>query len=133
MYQIYFLLLALFALSPIQCQAEECDNIAEILRKSELQHSLPAKLSNQALQKIALFAKEVEAKRNNYARALDLYLDHIGADKAVDQARIDYEKAQINLAAYWNSMKQVLPILKNQEKLVQAWKQKYHCGGAAEL
>ncbi|MBY0358240.1 MAG: hypothetical protein K2W82_09590 [Candidatus Obscuribacterales bacterium] len=132
MYRPY-LLIALLNFLPLQCFAEECDNIAEILRKSEFQHSMPAKLSNQALQKIALLAKEVEAKRNNYARALDLYLGHIGADKAVDQARIDYEKAQINLAAYWNSTKQVLPILRQQEKSAQAWKQKYHCGGASEL
>lgn len=104
--------------------AEECDDIAEILRKSELQSSSTSRLSDHKLEQLALLSKEVESKREKYARSLGLYLEKIGADKDVDQNRIDYEKAQIKLGDFWHRTKETLSILKKQEHLAQDWKKK---------
>lgn len=104
--------------------AEECDDIAEILRKSEMQASSSSKLSDHKLEQLALLSKEVESKREKYARSLGLYLEKIGADKDVDQNRIDYEKAQIKLGDFWHRTKETLSILKKQEHLAQNWKKK---------
>ncbi len=104
--------------------AEECDDIAEILRKSELHSSSSSKLSDHKLEQLALLSKEVESKREKYARSLGLYLEKIGADKDVDQNRIDYEKAQIKLGDFWHRTKETLSILKKQEQLARNWKKK---------
>lgn len=104
--------------------ADECDDIAEILRKSELAAPSNAKLSDHKLEQVALLSKDVESKREKYARSLGLFLEKIGADKDVDQNRIDYEKAQIKLGDFWHKTRDTLEILKKQEHLTQGWKKK---------
>ena len=117
-------LVAIAVLCPwLAAWGEECDTVDERLRQSELKMSTPnSKLSAKKLEKIALLSKEVESRRTKYARYITMYLEKIGSDKDVDQSRIDYEKAQIALAGEWNQVRQVLPIIKKQEKIVIDWK-----------
>lgn len=104
-------------------RGEECDTVDERLRQSELKVNTPTnKLSAKKLEKIALLSKDVESRRTKYARFITMYLEKIGSDKDVDQSRIDYEKAQIALAAEWNLVRSVLPVIKKQEKIVIDWK-----------
>ncbi|MBP7862408.1 hypothetical protein KA183_12055 [bacterium] len=94
--------------------ADECDDIAEILRKSELAAPSNAKLPDHKLEEVALLSKDVESKREKYARSLGLFLEKIGADKDVDQNRIDYEKAQIKLGDFWHKTRDTLEIQKDK-------------------
>ncbi len=48
--------------------ADECDDIAEILRKSELAAPSNVKLPDHKLEQVALLSKDVESKREKYAQ-----------------------------------------------------------------
>jgi len=115
---------------PLAVSAEEGDDIAELIRRTELKAPSKIRLSDKKLKEVALLSLDVEAKRQKYARTLDLYLERIGADKDCDQARIDYEKAQVALASKWNRTREVLNIIRKQEKLAQDWKKK--CAASRE-
>jgi hypothetical protein len=102
--------------------AWDADDIAEIIRETELKAPPIAKLGENKLREIALSSLDVEAKWEKYARCLDMFLEGVGSDKDVDSAKVEYEKAQVTLAGKWNKTREVLPILKKQEKLAQKWK-----------
>lgn len=102
--------------------AWDADDIAEIIRETEIKGPSIKNLSEKKVKAIAMCSLEVEAKREKYARALDMFLEGVGADKDVDSAKVEYEKAQVNLASQWNKAHEVLPILKKQEVLAQKWK-----------
>ncbi len=101
---------------------ETKDEVVEILRSTELPSESMDGLSDRELSEIALLSKTVEAKRDLYARALELYIERIGAGKDVDQARIEYEKAEISLAAAWKETRKVFAVLNKQSKLAHEWK-----------
>jgi hypothetical protein len=101
---------------------ETKDEVVEILRRTELPSGSTDDLSDHALSKVALLSKTVEAKRDLYARALELFIERIGAGKDVDQARIEYEKAEISLAAEWKETRKVFAVLNKQSKLAHEWK-----------
>ncbi|CAN5149406.1 hypothetical protein BH10CYA1_BH10CYA1_60150 [soil metagenome] len=102
--------------------SEKRDYFIQALQATELQNGSTDKLSDRALSEVTLLSKTVEAKRNIYARALELYIERIGAGKDVDQALIDYERAEISLAAEWQSTRKVLAVIKKQDHLAHEWK-----------
>lgn len=109
------------ALAPVAA-SETREDVIEALRATELQSGSTDDLSDKALSEVALLAKTVEAKRDVYARALELYMERIGAGKDVDQALIDYERAEIRLAAEWKATRKVLEVIKKQDHLAHEWK-----------
>lgn len=109
------------ALSPAW-SSETREEVIEALRATELPSGSMDDLSDEKLSEVALKSKTVEAKRNTYARALELYMERIGAGKDVDQALIDYERAEIALAAEWKTTRKVLEVIKKQDKLAHEWK-----------
>lgn len=100
------------------------EEVIEALRRTELRVGSMDDLSDSELSKVALRAKEVEAKRDIYARALQLYMERIGAGKDVDQALIDYEQAEISLAAELKNTRKVLAVINLQDHLAHQWKQR---------
>ncbi|MBS1955780.1 MAG: hypothetical protein JST89_16470 [Cyanobacteria bacterium SZAS-4] len=102
--------------------SETRDEVIQALRATELQNGPTDDLSDKALSEVALLSKTVEAKRDVYARALELYIERIGAGKDVDQALIDYERAEISLAAEWKATRKVLEVIKKQDHLAHEWK-----------
>ncbi|MBI2809899.1 MAG: hypothetical protein HYX67_03590 [Candidatus Melainabacteria bacterium] len=102
--------------------SETREDVIEALRATELQNGPTDGLSDKALSEVALLSKTVEAKRDIYARALELYIERIGAGKDVDQALIDYERAEISLAAEWKATRKVLEVIKKQDHLAHEWK-----------
>jgi hypothetical protein len=102
--------------------AELREEVLETLRSTELPTADTAGLTDRQLSEVALLAKTVEAKRDNYARALELFLERIGAGKDVDQALIEYERAEISLAAEMKATRKVLEIIKKQDHLAHEWK-----------
>lgn len=104
------------------CRAETREDVIEALRATELPNGPMDELSDRELSEVALKSKTVEAKRDTYARALELYMERIGAGKDVDQALIDYERAEIALAAEWKATRKVLEVIKKQDKLAHEWK-----------
>ena len=113
--------LHLGAVSP-SVATETREDVIEALRATELQNGSTDDLSDKELSKVALLSKTVEAKRDTYARALELYIERIGAGKDVDQALIDYERAEISLAAEWKATRKVLEVIKKQDHLAHVWK-----------
>lgn len=109
------------ALSPVW-GTETREEVIEALRATELPSGPMDDLSDEKLSEVALKSKTVEAKRDTYARALELYMERIGAGKDVDQALIDYERAEIALAAEWKTTRKVLEVIKKQDKLAHQWK-----------
>lgn len=108
-------------LTPV-CAAETSEEVIEALRATELPNGSTDELSDKELSEVALLSKTVEAKRQIYARALELYIERIGAGKDVDQALIDYERAEISLAAEWKATRKVLAVIKKQDHLAHEWK-----------
>jgi len=102
--------------------SETREEVIQALRDTELQNGSTEGLSDKALSEVALLSKTVEAKRDIYARALELYMERIGAGKDVDQALIDYERAEISLAAEWKATRKVLEVIKKQDRLAHEWK-----------
>lgn len=102
--------------------SETKDEVIQALRATELPNGPTDALSDKALSEVALLSKTVEAKRDIYARALELYIERIGAGKDVDQALIDYERAEIKLAAEWKATRKVLEVIRKQDHLAHEWK-----------
>lgn len=98
------------------------EDVIDALRATELPAGPMDELNDKELSEVALKSKTVEAKRDTYARALELYIERIGAGKDVDQALIDYERAEIALAAEWKATRKVLEIIKRQDRLAHEWK-----------
>jgi len=71
-----------------------------------------------------LLEREVESARENYARALYLFAEKIGAGKDVHHSRIEYEKAEIALAVKLKRTRDGLAAIKKQEAIVQEWRRK---------
>ncbi|MFN8551339.1 MAG: hypothetical protein U0103_07620 [Candidatus Obscuribacterales bacterium] len=116
-------LLALTALAlPPAWSSDTREEVIEALRATELPSGPTDDLTDEKLSEVALKSKTVEAKRDTYARALELYMERIGAGKDVDQALIDYERAEIALAAEWKTTRKVLEVIKKQDKLAHEWK-----------
>ncbi|HEY9732211.1 MAG TPA: hypothetical protein V6C89_09870 [Drouetiella sp.] len=113
--------LARGAFTPV-FSAETREEVLQALRATELPNGPMDELKDEELAEVALKAKTVEAKRDVYARALELYMERIGAGKDVDQALIDYERAEIALAAEWKATRKVLEVIKKQDKLAHEWK-----------
>lgn len=113
--------LARGALAPA-FSAEIREEVLQALRATELPNGPMDELKDEDLAEVALKEKTVEAKRDVYARALELYMERIGAGKDVDQALIDYERAEIALAAEWKATRKVLEVIKKQDKLAHDWK-----------
>jgi len=107
---------------PPAWSSETREEVIEALRATELPSGSMDDLSDEKLNEVALKSKTVEAKRDTYARALELYMERIGAGKDVDQALIDYERAEIALAAEWKTTRKVLEVIKKQDKLAREWK-----------
>lgn len=116
------LIIALCCLTQGSALASESDDIAEIIRATEVKGGSIENLSPKKLKEIATLSLEVQNKREKYARSLDLFLEALGSDKDVDTSRVEYEKAQVNLAEKWNKTREVLDVLKKQEVLAQKWK-----------
>lgn len=116
------LMIALACLTQGNALASEADDIAEVIRATEVKGGSITNLSPKKLKEIATLSLEVESKREKYARALDLFLEGLGSDKDVDTSRVEYEKAQVNLADKWNKTRELLDVLKKQEVLAQKWK-----------
>lgn len=116
------LMIALCCLTQGTALASESDDIAEIIRATEVKGRSIENLSSKKLKEIATLSLEVQNKREKYARSLDLFLEGLGSDKDVDTSRVEYEKAQVNLAEKWNKTHEVLDVLKKQEVLAQKWK-----------
>ncbi len=108
--------------APEVSASETRDDVIQALRATELPNGPTDDLSDKALSEVALLSKTVEAKRNIYARALELYIERIGAGKDVDQALIDYERAEIRLAAEWKETRKVLEVIRKQDRLAHQWK-----------
>lgn len=118
-----FYLLAL-VLSMVTCNpvwAWDADDIAEIMRDMEIKAPPIKRLSDKKTKAIALCSLDVKSKREKYARTLDMFLEGVGADKDVDTAKVEYEKAQVNLASQWNKSQEVLRIIRKQDTLAQKW------------
>ncbi len=121
MKRFYLLALILPITMNIPVWAWDADDIAEIMRDMEIKAPSIKRLSEKKTKAIALCALDVKSKREKYARTLDMFLEGVGADKDVDTAKVEYEKAQVNLASQWNKSQEVLQILRKQDVLAQRW------------
>lgn len=65
-------------------------------------------------KKRALQLKDLELKRGNYARAVQLVSEKIMARKDMEQARIEYEKVLIEIATNGSSAASVLAAINRQ-------------------
>jgi multidrug resistance efflux pump len=65
-------------------------------------------------KKRALLLKDLELKRGNYARSVQLLSEKIMARKDMELARIEYEKVLIELAAHGKSAASVLSAINKQ-------------------
>ncbi|HEY9679328.1 MAG TPA: hypothetical protein V6C76_15075 [Drouetiella sp.] len=111
-----------FGFAPNAYATDSKEEIVEALKGTELPSGSMDGLDDKALSEVALLTKTLEAKRDSYARALELYIERIGAGKDVDSALIEYERAEISLGAEWKNTRKVLDIIKKQEHLAHEWK-----------
>lgn len=121
MKHISLLALILPLMVQLPATAWDADDIAEIMRDMEIKAPPIKRLSEKKTKAIALCSLDVKSKREKYARTLDMFLEGVGADKDVDTAKVEYEKAQVNLASQWNKSQEVLKILRKQDILAQQW------------
>jgi multidrug resistance efflux pump len=71
-------------------------------------------------KKRALQLKDLELKRGNYARAVQLVSEKIMARKDMEQARIEYEKVLIEIATNGSSAASVLAAINRQRSQLHA-------------
>ena len=108
-------ILACAVIAPL-CHAQEdpdaiVDHIVQKLIRSEKKMKIPT-IPGDKNQ--ALIAKELELKRVEYARSIELYAEKIGARKDMEKAQIDYEKSLIGFGSQNVNFKNILAGIKQQ-------------------
>lgn len=114
-----FLTLIGLSVDKVHCQMNEepGEKFARDITAFEM-HVTPGTGSSETQKKeIALLCLELEEMRLKYARQLQLNAEGIVAANAVQTARADYEKVQVQLASKFNGVKQTIKALEKQRKL----------------
>jgi multidrug resistance efflux pump len=90
-------------------------SISQILLESEQRLGFQSALDSE---KDALHGIDIELKRADFSRAIELRGEGILSAKDLDKARAEYEKALIKFGASRHKLKQTLKEVKVQRKLI---------------
>lgn len=94
------------------------EDVSQQLLKAEQRMGIP---ETPVTRKQALLETELAAKRNQYARSVDLVISGILAVKDMEKAQVEYEKSVIQNVPAKTSIKTVMQELRDMRQSIVNW------------